>query len=189
MAAMRRTILVLSVLLALAGTAPASAAFLAANSPPGEKLLDTGCLKVFGDLSRELPPGSGGAWLERAAECFVAPANALGEANFAQRTFSESFSQGGKFAGQTIDDVAGALRSGRLSPADVPVEYAVRDGNTLILNTRSAQALERAGIPRSQWNAVNVTGDAAAEARLTGQLQRNNLTNQGIPTVRPSGGN
>ncbi|MGA2069702.1 MAG: hypothetical protein ABSG86_32415 [Thermoguttaceae bacterium] len=70
---MRRTILVLSVLLALAGTAPASAAFLAANSPPGEKLLDTGCLKVFGDLSRELPPGSGGSWLERAAECFVAP--------------------------------------------------------------------------------------------------------------------
>ncbi len=52
-------------------------------------------------------------------------------------------------------------------------------------NTRSAQALEAAGIPRAQWNALNLTGDAAAEARLTGQLQRNGLTSQGMPTVTP----
>ena len=79
--------------------------------------------------------------------------------------------------------MATALRSGELKPADVPIEYIVKDGNTLMLNTRSAQALEQAGIPRSQWNAVNVTGDAAAEARLAGQLQRNNLTSAGTPTV------
>jgi hypothetical protein len=113
----------------------------------------------------------------------------LENANYAQKTFSNAFSDEGAFAGKTVPDVADALRSGQLKPGDVPVQYIVRDGNTLILNTRSAQALEQAGIPRSQWNAVNVTGDAAAEGRLTGQLGRNGLTSQGTPTVRPTGGN
>lgn len=111
---------------------------------------------------------------------------ALLEAKFAQRTFGEAFSAGGKFAGQTIDDVADALKSGSLKADDVPVDYIVRNGNTLILNTRSAQALERAGVPRSRWNGVNRTGQAEYEARLTGQLRRNRLTEEGIQTPRSS---
>ena len=111
----------------------------------------------------------------------AARAGALDGANFAQKTFSQTCSSGGRFAGQTIDDVAGALRSGAMKPADVPIEYIVRAGSTLILNTRSAQALQQAGIPRSAWNAIDMTGDAAAQARLSGQLQRNGLTSQGIP--------
>lgn len=87
-----------------------------------------------------------------------------------------------------MSDVANALQSGALSPADVPIQYIVQDGNTLILNTRSAQALEQAGIPRSQWSGVDVTGDAAAQARLAGQLLRNGLTSQGTATVTPTGG-
>ena len=63
----------MALILLLAGTAPASAAFLGANSPPGESFLNTGIEKVAGDVSQEVPPGSGGSWLERAAECFVAP--------------------------------------------------------------------------------------------------------------------
>ena len=106
-----------------------------------------------------------------------------------KKTFGETFNAGGKFAGRTVDDVAGALRSGSMKASDVPIDFITRNGNTLILNTRSAQALTRAGIPRSQWNAVNRSGQSAFEARLTGQLNRNRLTNQGIPTVRPSGGN
>lgn len=85
-----------------------------------------------------------------------------------------------------MEDVVAALRSGALKPSDVPIDYIVRDGNTLILNTRSAQALTRAGIPRSQWSAINQTGQAAYEARLTGQLTRNKLTSEGIQTVRSS---
>ncbi len=54
--------------------------------------------------------------------------------------------------------------------APVNAIYATCDGNTLKLNTRSAQAPEQAGVLKSQWNAVNVTGNAKAEARLTGQL-------------------
>lgn len=83
-----------------------------------------------------------------------------------------------------MDDVAGALKSGSMSAKDVPVDVIVRDGKTLILNTRSAKALEQAGIPRSQWNVVNRTGDKAYEARLTDQLRRNKLTNEGINDVR-----
>jgi hypothetical protein len=109
----------------------------------------------------------------------------LDNAAFAQKTFSQTFSSDGKFAGQTIDDVARSLRSGVLKPADVPIEYIIRDGNTLMLNTRSAQALQQAGIPRAQWNAVNMTGNAAAEARLTGQLQRNGLDSTGILNPKP----
>lgn len=110
----------------------------------------------------------------------------LANANFAQRYFSETFSAGGAFAGQTIDEVAAALRSGQMSSSAVPIQYIIRDGNTLILNSRSAQALERAGIPRGLWNAVNKTGNSAAEARLTAQLKRSGLTSQGTPNVTPN---
>lgn len=101
------------------------------------------------------------------------------DGRFAQTSYSERFSADGAFGGRTIDDVAGDLRAGTLSPADVPIDVIVRDGNTLILNTRSAQALERAGVPRSQWNVVNRTGEAASEARLDGQLSRNGLDTEG----------
>jgi len=119
---------------------------------------------------------------------FVAPSSLLDDAAFAQTTFRETFSSGGRFAGQSIDDVAGGLRSGALSPGDVPIEFIVRDGNSLILNTRSAQALTRAGVPRSQWLTTNVTGNAAAEARLTAQLARNGLDSSGTLGPISSGG-
>ncbi len=77
MDAMKRMILWLSVLLAMAGTAPASAAFLSANPRLGESLLNTGIEQVAGDVSREGLPGFGGIWLRGASEFFVAPANAL----------------------------------------------------------------------------------------------------------------
>ncbi len=61
--------LILTVLM----TAPASAAFLAGNSPLGEKLLDARCLHVASGLSSEGLTGSGEACLRSAAEFFVAP--------------------------------------------------------------------------------------------------------------------
>jgi hypothetical protein len=152
-------------------------------------------LKEAFDWLRSFAPGRVGPskWpgLPEAEEPAPAPQTgaALESANFAQKTYRQAFSPEGKFAGRTVSEVAADLRSGTLRPADVPIEYIVRDGNTLILNTRSAQALGQAGIPRSQWNAINMTGDAAAEARLTAQLQRNKLTSKGTPMVRPSRGN
>ena len=86
----------------------------------------------------------------------------------------------------SVDDVSAALRAGRLSPADVRVDYIVRDGHTLILNTRSAQALQGAAVPRNLWVGVNRTGVAEYEAMATRQLTNNRLTPAGTTTVRPS---
>jgi hypothetical protein len=126
---------------------------------------------------------TGGEIAETAARGSV-----LEGANFAQKTYGPMFSRGGAFVGRSVDDVAAALRSGAMRPSEVPINYIVRDGKTLILNTRSAQALEAAGIPRSAWSAVNRTGQEMFENMLTGQLQRNGLTSAGIATVRRSGG-
>lgn len=88
----------------------------------------------------------------------------------------------------SIDDLVNAINSGKVNVSDLPVEYIIRDGNTLILNTRTSQALTQVGIPRSQWNAVNKTGNEFSEDMLSGQLRRNKLTSEGISSVRPSGG-
>jgi hypothetical protein len=82
-----------------------------------------------------------------------------------------------------VDGVANDLRSGKLTPDDVPIEYIVRDGNTLIMNTRSSQALERAGFSRDQWRPVNVTGDRWRERALDEHLKRSNLSSRGIAAV------
>ncbi len=105
---------------------------------------------------------------------------------WAQKTFSNTFGNTGAFAGQTVDDVAAALRGGSMSAADVPINVVVRDGQTFILNTRSSAALMRAGIPRSAWNVVNQTGVSSFEGMLNGQLLRNGLIN-GTNTIRQSG--
>jgi hypothetical protein len=83
---------------------------------------------------------------------------------------------------RTMDDVVGAIRGG-VDPARIPVNYIVRDGKPLILNTRSALALERAGVPRSAWNAVDRTGDNFFEGLASGQLTRNKLGSEGTPFV------
>jgi hypothetical protein len=51
------------------------------------------------------------------------------------------------------------------------------------MNTRSSQALERAGIPRNRWNAIDVTGDVDWERRLNHNLLRHDLTSRGTPTT------
>lgn len=101
-------------------------------------------------------------------------------ATYAQKTANVNFSNTGKFAGSTIDDVANMLADGRLAPSDVPIEVAQIENNVLILNTRSSMALEAAGIPRSSWYVIDVTEDTAAMARLLGQLNRNKLGPGGL---------
>lgn len=119
---------------------------------------------------------------------FRATRGTLEGANYAQKTFNPMFSRGGAFAGRSVDDLAAALRSGAMKPSEVSIDFIVRDGNKLILNTRFAQALESAGISRAQWNAVNRTGQEMYENMLSGQPQRNGLTSEGIADIRRSGG-
>ena len=97
-------------------------------------------------------------------------------AKFAQKTINATgrFSDFGikkysKLAGRqinTVDDLALALKQGVVKAKDLPIDYIVRDGNTLIINTRTAVALERAGIPRTAWYAIDQTGNSAIELSL-----------------------
>jgi RHS repeat-associated protein len=117
------------------------------------------------------------------------PARGVPEsANYVQKTFNPHFSPEGRFAGKTVDSLAAEIRTGKISLKDVPIEIAVTEnGNTLILNTRSAQALTKAGIPRSQWNAMVINDDVDAMNRLAGQLTRNKLSLDGIANPVVSG--
>lgn len=108
-------------------------------------------------------------------------------ARFAQRSYSEIFSPEGRkvlseiadIEIKTIDDLASAIKSGKVNPKDIPVNVIIRDGNTIILNTRTVQALERAGIPREGFNVINKTGDKMYEELLNRQLRGNKLTSEG----------
>ena len=83
--------------------------------------------------------------------------------------------------------MAAALRAGTLRPRDVPVDAVHRGGHDLIVNTRSSQALTRAGVPRAQWAVRDRTGERDVEQRLSAQLARNRLDASGTPTVRSTG--
>lgn len=117
--------------------------------------------------------------------------NRLERAKFAQSTYSETFSAVGsksysKLAGtkiSTIDDLSAAITSGKIDPARLPVEHYRLGGADYILNTRTAEALRRAGIPRSKWNWADVTGDKLALERLRKQLENNRLgPGEGVTT-------
>lgn len=142
-------------------------------------LIFQGIGKIFGPSAETAPPVVG------KVPTGDAPKGIPADAKFAQKTYNIKFSDDGAFAGKTVPEVAAALRSGAMKPAQVEVSYVVRDGQTIILNTRSSQALQQAGIPRNQWKGVDRTGDSLYEGLLNGQLRRN----PGAPfdNVRPSG--
>ena len=68
----------------------------------------------------------------------------------------------------------------KLDPQDLVVGVIRRGESTLIINTRTAIALTRAGVPRSEWNIVDYTGDPEWNARLDAQLARSGLTDEGL---------
>ncbi len=102
----------------------------------------------------------------------------INNARLAQKWYYSVFSDEGKFANRTIDELVDKLRSGKLRPEDVPIEYIERDGKKIILNTRSSAALEKTGIARNEWNVINKTRDLEANGRLNNQLTRNDLFNK-----------
>lgn len=106
---------------------------------------------------------------------------------FTQTTAAARFSEAGTFFGKTIGEVANDLRTGALKTIDIPVEYIERDGVKLIVNTRSSLALKRAGIPESEWNLINKTGDPLTEATITKRLAKNKLTEEGSDVLRITG--
>ncbi|ADV14937.1 hypothetical protein [Mesorhizobium ciceri] len=107
--------------------------------------------------------------------------------SFAQRTYDDAFSYGkeggqaaySKIAGskiKTVDDLANAISAGKVNPSKISVDVGTVGGKTYIMNTRTAVALDKAGISRSKWTIVDKTKDKAAMKRLSDQLERNNVT-------------
>jgi len=139
-------------------------------------------LDVYGDLLEAAAFGVAGLVVNAALGTTTAIRGLSQAAKFAQQSYNRFFSSTGaeiysKLAGQsirTIDDLADAIRSGKVNPSDIVVETIQRDGQTLILNTRTAKALEEAGIPRSAISTKDVTGDELKEGLLDNQLRRLN---------------
>jgi hypothetical protein len=114
-------------------------------------------------------------------------------ANYAQSWFRQTFSKDGaealkKISGQnieTIDDLVRAIESKTVDPSKIPVNYVRRGEDVLIHNTRTAHALERAGVPRELWNGIDRTGDELFERLVSEQLRRNQLPHPGTPIAFP----
>jgi len=64
---------------------------------------------------------------------------------FGQASVKSQFAHG-PFAGMSIGEVAAGLRTGRISPDQLPIECIVRHGERIALNNRSLLALRRAGL-------------------------------------------
>jgi hypothetical protein len=98
------------------------------------------------------------------------------------------FSENSGIQIETVDDLVRALEAGTISPAQVPVDYVILDGQKLLLNTRSSTALTLAGIPRNQWYGRNRTGliafdETTFDELALAQLERNGLPSSGSPTL------
>lgn len=126
------------------------------------------------------------------------------DANFAQSKTrrDEVYSLQGrehysKLAGvpiNNIDDMVAAIRSGRVHPSQLPVDFVEKNGVKLILNSRTSVTLNRAGIPKSEWYGVDKTDVKVPDGAgitfndlASDQLKTNKLPPTGSPDI-PQGG-
>ena len=86
---------------------------------------------------------------------------------FGQSSVKPTFAHG-PFKGQSIADVVKGLRSGKISPDQLPVEYIVRNGEKVALNNRSLTTLRRAGMDPTKL--IDRTGIARYEKLLDSHL-------------------
>ncbi|MFQ5614669.1 MAG: RHS repeat-associated core domain-containing protein, partial [Anaerolineae bacterium] len=77
-----------------------------------------------------------------------------------------------KYAGWKLEDVAGGLRSGQISPDELPVRFIERDGMRYAINNRSLKTLRMAGVEPTIL--IDITGDPYYEKALTRRLAEAN---------------
>ncbi|EOC3061408.1 VENN motif pre-toxin domain-containing protein [Cronobacter dublinensis] len=129
------------------------------NAVYGALAVSTGSLPKPGQTVKPVSEATGRG--------IVPEQGSVANANFAQSKIraNETFSAEGvakysQMAGQpvnTVDDLANAIRSGLIKPSQLSVDYVEMNGTRLILNTRTSVALDRAGIPKSDWYGTNQT--------------------------------
>ncbi|MGN6451449.1 MAG: hemagglutinin repeat-containing protein, partial [Brucella intermedia] len=126
-----------------------------------------------------------------------APTNGVGSLNdsvFAQvkarpnKEFSgDGIKKYSEMAGEpinTVQDLTNAIKSGKIDPSAIEIDYVVINGQRVIANTRTSTALTNAGVPQSNWNGVDRTGQVADAGSGTtyDQLVKNQIRrNQGNP--------
>src|SRR5262249_48784529 len=88
---------------------------------------------------------------------------------------SAEFTRAAEQPVSTINDLVAGIKSKSIDPAKIEVQRVRLNGTDYILNTRTATALERAGVPRSKWNWRDYSNDPDAVKRLRDQLDRNGL--------------
>lgn len=180
-----------------------SSTLLYANKGQGAKALESYGMMLsepeyWGEMAIGLMlSAAGGAGAFRGLGGTGAVANAergvLSEANFAQNKIrsDRSFSPDGEklystLAGKpikTVEDLAGALKAGAITPNQLPLDYVDMNGARLILNTRTSTALEQAGIPRSQWFGRNQTNIEVYPGKTFNDLAKDQLKNNGLPST------
>ncbi|CNK85518.1 Possible hemagglutinin (DUF638) [Yersinia intermedia] len=123
----------------------------------------------------------------------TAERGSVANANFAQSKIraNETFSAEGaakysQIAGypiNTVDDLANAIRSGLIKPNQLAVDYVEMNGTKLILNTRTSVALDRAGVPKSDWYGTNQTnvGVPGMNGKTYNELAADQLKNNKLP--------
>jgi hypothetical protein len=96
------------------------------------------------------------------------------DARFSQASIRRAFRDG-----RTIDDLAEDLRSGRLTPEDIPpIRLVERDGKLYTLDNRRLEAFRRAG--------VNIRYRMATEEEAVGEAWKFTTRNDGA-SVRVRG--
>ena len=180
-----------------------SSTLLYANKGQGAKALESYGMMLsepeyWGEMAIGLMlSATGGVGAFRGLGGTGAVANAergvLFEANFAQNKIrsDRTFSPDGEklystLAGKpikTVEDLAGALKTGAITPNQLPLDYVDMNGTRLILNTRTSTALEQAGIPRSQWFGRNQTNVEVYPGKTFNDLAKDQLKNNGLPST------
>jgi RHS repeat-associated protein len=151
---------------------------IAAGNAAGKVISTVGGRLLAGLAARFFTTASSEAVTEATVTTCAEPAsNAI--LRFSQRTASSTFHPRGDFSGRSIESVAAELRSGALSPAQVPVRTVEGDGVSLIVNTRTSLALTRAGIPVRSWNLIDESGSSRVMANIASRLARNRLASAG----------
>jgi RHS repeat-associated protein len=59
---------------------------------------------------------------------------------------------------KTTTDLSAAIKNKKIKVEDVTVDYVMKNGKKVILNSRTSAALEDAGIPMDKWVGVDQTG-------------------------------
>ena len=80
---------------------------------------------------------------------------------YTQTTARPYFDPDGKFKGETVSSLSKKIQSGDVKVSDVEIHYVERDGNALIINTRSSIALQKRASRR-----ISGTGSRARSIQI-----------------------